>query len=232
MTVEDDELMYGDGFAMKLENDEDFMLAFEKTLDESGAVARSDASSPAAVSLQDSTAAAVLSGRLPLCMYLTCDDDHFTKFQCLLRRQIEFFETTSCPSVLNPKKQGRNRPIVLGQVGLRCMHCRVSVMQELASRGAVYYPSTLDGIYQAAQNMATHHFLADQCPNIPASVKQQMIDANQNQEKKSTGGKQMWAKKAWALGVREDTIDGTLRFQRLDDRIESLQEMFQDDSII
>jgi hypothetical protein len=222
--------MYDDSSAMQPEDEEDFLLAFESTTDDG--VARSDACSPAAVSLQDSTAATVLTGRLPLCMYLTCDDDHFTKFQCLLRKQIEFFETTSCPSILNPKKQGRNRAIVLGQVGLRCMHCRLSVMQEQASKGAVYYPSTLDGIYQAAQNMATHHYLADQCPNLPVSTKHDLMEYSKSHEKKSTGGKQMWAKKAWALGVREDTIDGTLRFQRLEDRLETLQEMFQDDSVM
>jgi hypothetical protein len=95
-------------------------------------------------------------------------------------------------------------------------------MQEQASKGAVYYPSTLPGIYQAAQNMATHHFLADQCPMISEEVKHELAYLNQIQEKKSFGGKDMWASKALALGVREDTIDGILRYQRAEERLEAL----------
>ena len=223
MTMEDGAVIHSD-------SDEDIMLEFENTV--AAEDHRSGAPSPAAVSLQDSTTTGALTGRLPLCMYLTCDDSAFTKFQILLRKQLEFFETTSCPTLLNPKKQGRNRAIVLGQVGIRCMHCRLSVMQEQASKGAVYYPSTLSGVYQASQNCATHHFLADNCPNIPVSTKHELMELSQSSEKKSSGGKEMWARKAWALGVREDTIDGTLRFQRLEDRIESLHEMYQEETIM
>ena len=55
-----------------------------------------------------------LTGRFPILMYLSCDPDSLSPFQCLIRRNIEFFEATSVD--VQAKIQGRNRPIVLGQV--------------------------------------------------------------------------------------------------------------------
>ena len=81
-----------------------------------------------------------LAGRLPITLYLTCDDDNLSEHQCLLRKQIELFEATENDIYANA--QGRNKPIVLGQVGIRCKHCS---QWPNRGRGAVFYPSSLDG---------------------------------------------------------------------------------------
>jgi len=61
---------------------------------------------------KDAAAAPLLTGRLPLRIYLTCDDQAFSPYQVLVRQQIEFFETL--PVDLDVV-QGRNKPIQLGQ---------------------------------------------------------------------------------------------------------------------
>jgi hypothetical protein len=168
-------------------------------------------------------------GRLPTRMYLTCDDDELSAYQCLLRKQIEFFETTA---VANNPKQGRNKPIHLGQVGIRCVHCRLLQLQQeanvkpyhqhqqLTTKGASYFPGTLEGVYQAAQNMASHHFLSppgECCPCLPVEIQRELHALNQHPERKSGGGKTAWARRARALGVIESD-DGYLRFVPLESR--------------
>ena len=83
-------------------------------------------------------------------LYTSLDDIRLTPYQCLARKQIEYFEAS-------PKEcegaQGRNRAIVVKQVGIRCRHCPNLPKQQ---RGAApgFFPGKLDGIYQAAQNIA------------------------------------------------------------------------------
>lgn len=58
-----------------------------------------------------------LSGRGPYILYTPRDDDSITKYQSLARKQIELFEASQMD--VDAGAQGRNRPIVLGQVGIR-----------------------------------------------------------------------------------------------------------------
>lgn len=53
-----------------------------------------------------------LTGRLPLRLYLTCDDKSFSKYQVLVRQHIEFFESREEDLGV---VQGRNKAVVLGQ---------------------------------------------------------------------------------------------------------------------
>ena len=53
-----------------------------------------------------------LTGRLPLRLYLTCDNQAFSKYQILVRQHIEFFESREEDLGVI---QGRNKPIQLGQ---------------------------------------------------------------------------------------------------------------------
>ena len=63
------------------------------------------------------------TAREPLTMYISCDNDSLTAYQCLARKQIELFEAG--PVEVEAGTQGRNRTIILGQVGIRCRHCSV-----------------------------------------------------------------------------------------------------------
>jgi hypothetical protein len=132
-------------------------------------------------------------------LYMICDNESLSDYQCLVRKQIEFFEATS--EDVDSNAQGRNKQLVLGQVGIRCRHCSTLPPRQ-RTRGAMYYPAKLLGIYQAAQNLATSH-LCEHCNKIPNELKN---DLRLLRERKSPagGGKQYWGDGARALGVREN----------------------------
>lgn len=79
---------------------------------------------------------------------LTTDRSNLSDYQCLIREQIDLFAATQAD--IDSSAQGRNRPIVVQQVGIRCRHC-ASLPSSRRARGAVYYPAKLAGLYQAAQ---------------------------------------------------------------------------------
>jgi hypothetical protein len=128
------------------------------------------------------------------------DDETLSDYQVFVRKQIEFFEADTYE--VETPKPGRKKPIVLGQVGIRCKHCR-DVLIARRMPATVYFPSKLRGVYQAAQNIATTHL--DKCPNMSESVKR-ACSAFQKDSKRASagrGGKQYWADAAKALGVVE-----------------------------
>lgn len=141
----------------------------------------------------------VLTGRPPMMLYLSCDYKSLSEYQCLVRKQIEFFESNQAD--VDSSAQGRNRPITLGQVGIQCRHCR-ALDPKQRSRGGVYYPAKLEGIYQAAQNMAGIHLL-ENCAFVPPHIRDEL---NELRQRKSSagGGKVYWADRARVLGVYED----------------------------
>jgi hypothetical protein len=51
--------------------------------------------------------------RDPVSMFRPSDEEVLAEYQCLLRRQIEFFEAS--PEDVSSNAQGRNKPIQLGQ---------------------------------------------------------------------------------------------------------------------
>ncbi|KAG7343501.1 hypothetical protein IV203_021446 [Nitzschia inconspicua] len=169
-----------------------------------------------------------LTGRPPKCLYLSCDADNLNQYQCLIRQNMEFFEATQHD--LSIKVRGRNKPIVLGQVGLRCMHCcKVMSPGQHASpsssthapKGSVYYPQILLGIYQSAQTLANGHWIDPEdhqkCTAIQPFVRQQMQQLKEctTVERQYSQGKEYWATQAAVLGVIEHPQWG-LRFKPLD----------------
>jgi hypothetical protein len=148
-----------------------------------------------------------LTGRPPVVLYITCDDDSLSEYQCLVRKQIELFEAGREDAESNA--QGRNRPIVIGQVGIRCRHCTMLPPKHRA-RGAIYYPAKLHGIYQASQNMASAH-LGEHCQHVPAPLRSDLLRLR-DRKSSAGGGKKYWADGVRVLGVFEDE-DG-LRFEK------------------
>lgn len=146
------------------------------------------------------------TGREPALVYMDCDAESLSAYQCLVRKQIQVFEALR--EDVDTNAQGRNRPIVLGQVGIRCRHCTMLSPKHRA-RGAVYYPARLTGLYQAAQNMAVSH-LAEHCQHVPEDIRTEL---KKLRERKSSagGGKKYWAEGVRVLGVYEGH-DG-LRFE-------------------
>lgn len=147
-----------------------------------------------------------VTGRPPALLFMACDNDSLSEYQCLVRKQIELFEALS--EDVETNAQGRNRPIVMGQVGIRCRHCSMLPPKHRA-RGAVYYPARLNGLYQAAQNMATSH-LSEHCQHIREDVRNELKKLR-DRKSSAGGGKKYWADGVRVLGVFEDQ-DG-LRFE-------------------
>jgi hypothetical protein len=178
-----------------------------------------------------------LTGRFPIIMYLSCDFQKLNTYQCLMRHHIEFFEAVT--GDVNTKIQGRNKPIVLGQVGIRWIHCN-TVSPDQKCRGAVYYPQSLIGIYQAAQILCTTHLIGTTgndesdsgtrsgsgsisvgCPYVPQLIRQELQTLKCQRNIAASGssspinisgtGKGHWAETAAALGLYED--EHGFRFQ-------------------
>ena len=146
--------------------------------------------------------------RSPVLLYLDKDDEFLSPYQCVARRQIEVFGATN--DDLKASAQGRNKPIVLGQVGIRCRHCSRRPAKE-RKRGAVYYPSQLEGVYQTAQNMTNVHLLKA-CRDVPADIRTQ-LQALCEKKSSSGGGKDYWKAALNVLGV-EDGADRRLVFRK------------------
>jgi hypothetical protein len=129
---------------------------------------------------------------------LACDVEQLSEYQIMVRQQLEIFQAG--PEDVECNTQGRKKQVCLGQVGIRCRHCAGFPLR-VRGRGAVYYPAKLDGIYQAAQNMAGSH-LCQACQQIPVALKQQIRKLRERRDNAS-GGKQYWADGCRALGLYE-----------------------------
>lgn len=81
---------------------------------------------------------------LPMLIYMDFDEETLTDYQCLLRKQIELFEAG--PEDVKASAQGRNNPIYLGQIGIRCRFC-ATLPLKCRPRGAVYYSKTIVSIH-------------------------------------------------------------------------------------
>lgn len=145
--------------------------------------------------------------RAGMVLAMACDVEQLSDYQILVRQQLEIFEAVQ--EDVESNTQGRKKPVVLGQVGLRCRHCAPYPLRA-RGRGAVYYPAKLTGIYQAAQNMAGSH-LCQSCQHIPVHLKQELQKLRERRDNAS-GGKTYWADGCKALGIFED--NNCLRLRR------------------
>lgn len=84
------------------------------------------------------------SGRDSVLMAMSTDKESLSSYQCLIRQQIEIFEAKIID--VDRGAQGRNKPIVLGQVGLRCIHCK-HLGLKIRARASTYYPAKLSGMF-------------------------------------------------------------------------------------
>lgn len=148
-----------------------------------------------------------ITGRPPIQLYLSCNPDHLSPYQCLIRKNVELFEATECD--VTSRVKGRNKPIVLGQVGVRCVHCRHLPPSD-RDKGNMYFPSSLVGIYQASQILSQQHLMGS-CQYVSPELREEFVRLRQ-EKTLATAGKEYWAMTAQVLGVFEDQFG--LRYEK------------------
>jgi hypothetical protein len=96
------------------------------------------------------------------------DRDSLSDRQCYVRSEmVEIFAATD-KDVSARHSKGAQK-LVVGQVGIRCVHCKHLRPRDRAER-AVCYPSSISRIYQTVADMQRFHF--EQCREIPDHVRQ------------------------------------------------------------
>eukprot|EP00980_Cylindrotheca_fusiformis_P021681 scaffold8529_cov137-Cylindrotheca_fusiformis.AAC.11 len=138
------------------------------------------------------------------CVPLGLEDDKYwlSELQVYLRANFaEAFGATE-DDIAAPM-HGRNKPIALGQVGIRCMHCKHENPSERGQQ-ATSYPSLISGIYNSVQQMLRLHM--DCCQAMPPEVRAK-IDTLKLSSSSRGGRKQYWIDSAKRLGL-VDTLHG------------------------
>lgn len=140
------------------------------------------------------------TGSVPLGL----DDDKYwlSELQVFLRANFaEAFAATE-EDIAAPM-HGRNKPIALGQVGIRCRHCK-SVNPAERGQQATSYPSLISGIYNSVQQMLRLHL--DCCLSMPMEVRQRIEQLKISCSSRG-GRKQYWIDSSRRLGLI-DTAHG------------------------
>lgn len=133
---------------------------------------------------------------LPISLALPEDNLKLSSHQVLLREQIEAFEASE--EDVSTHTRGRNKPIQLGQVGIRCKHC-AHLPVSRRQKGSTYFPATTVGIYQAAQNMSTTHMQCGLCTEMPDTIKHSFSLLLSSKLPSSGAGRPYWAESAKSL---------------------------------
>ena len=105
-------------------------------------------------------------------MSVSCPTDphYLNPIHCFVRRHLEYFvagkEEVSAPS------PGRKLKAVLGQVGIRCIHCARLSPKDRVKR-SICYPPSIGGIYHAVSNIKCDHFAL--CRGLPPAERQEFL---------------------------------------------------------
>ena len=119
---------------------------------------------------------------------------------CLVRENVEVF-TASLKDVEAPAP-GRKHAVVVGQVGLRCIHCRHTTKSSERVKRAICYPSSIKRIYRTVIDMKLDHFL--HCKFVPSSLKETLNALKANNTRSTGTTMQYFIRAAKTLGM----VDG------------------------
>ncbi|KAL7553142.1 hypothetical protein ACHAWF_017615 [Thalassiosira exigua] len=132
------------------------------------------------------------------------DKDWLSDTDCFVRSNVEVFGARQ--DDVDQAAADRKYPILVGQVGIRCIHC--AAVPGGARGAAVSYPYSVSGIYESVREFQRLHL--DSCPN----VSQELRAASEKLAKKSASLssvlRRYYVQAARALGLH-DTHDGGIR---------------------
>jgi len=138
------------------------------------------------------------------------DDDVLSPLHCFMRRYcVEAFSATA-EDVATPRYgKSHGFKVEIGQVGIRCLHCKDKPPGKRAER-AVCYPSSLRNIYHSIETWQRRHSLVCKC--ITPWVRKSILELMESSKTRAGGRRQYWEDSARRLGM-VDTSRG-VRFSR------------------
>ena len=99
------------------------------------------------------------------------DENNLNPIHCFVRKNVEVFIANEC-DVVAPAP-GRKKRITLGQVGIRCIHCK-SIAPRYRVKRSICYPPSIANLYHAVSNMKFDHYSA--CKGLSPTARQQFTD--------------------------------------------------------
>ena len=106
---------------------------------------------------------------------------------------------------------GRKHAVVVGQVGLRCIHCRHTTRSSERVKRAVCYPSSIKRIYRTVIDMKLDHFL--HCKFVPEALKDTLAALKANNTRSTGTTMQYFIRAAASLGM----VDGPTGVRLIED---------------
>ena len=101
------------------------------------------------------------------------DPQYLAPIHCFVRKHVEVFAATE--QDLAAPAPGRKKPVLLGQVGLRCVHCAALPFKQRVKR-AICFPPNVGGVYHAISNMKFDHFKL--CKGMPQKAREEFEQAS------------------------------------------------------
>lgn len=111
------------------------------------------------------------------------DRENLNKIHCFVRKHVELFAADDTD--MAAPSPGRKTRVVLGQVGIRCVHCTQLPTKHRVKR-AICYPPSIHGIYHAVSNMKFDHFA--NCRGLPVESREEFRALQDSCCRKGSGG--------------------------------------------
>lgn len=111
------------------------------------------------------------------------DRENLNGLHCFVRQHVEAF--TADNNDISAPAPGRKTRVILGQVGIRCIHCAKLPISERVKR-SVCYPPSVRGIYHSISNMKFDHFAI--CRGLPAEARAEFTKLKDSCSRRGTAG--------------------------------------------
>jgi len=144
----------------------------------------------------------LLDQRAPLSLYMYGDEDVLSPFDCLLRKNLQYYEYFDDHGTSNA---------ATGRVGIRCCNC--SHLNHSGGGGGGAFPVCLSDIHAAARQIATTHLMTSCCPvnkqnRVAAELKRLLYEeknwsSSSSSPKNDKKDRHYWAESAKASGIFE-----------------------------
>ena len=139
------------------------------------------------------------------------DSESLSPLHCFMRKYcVEAFAAEE-PDLVTPRYgKAHTGRVTLGQVGIRCIHCKHRPPHERQER-SVCFPSSLKNIYHSIETWQRRHSLV--CRDLPLWIKTSMTELMQKSRAGAGGRRQYWEESARLLGM--ETTSHGVRFVRV-----------------